>query len=258
MVAYAFNAQAYQPQYGAGGGLPAGPNGEPQKYKVIISDSTQESTANGQGGFLKLALKCIEGPFKDQVTYDRLNLHNQNPKTVEIANKQLSAYCHVTGQFMLQDTQQLHNIPIIIEVGLQKPPNPEGYTEIKRLFDINGNEAGKAGSGPQVHAPAPQPPQGQPPAGGVAQQALPAAPVAQPAWGGAPPAPAPQPAPQPLQGQPGQWGGQPPGAGPAPAQPPAQPPAWGGAPTQPAAAPAAAPAPAWGGQAPAWGGAPQG
>lgn len=216
MVAFAFNAQQYEPRYSAGGGLPIG------KYKGIISDTRQENVEkNGAvvGGLLALDCKVIEGPLTGQFQTDRLNLHHTNPLTVEIANKQLSAYCHVTGQFVLQDTAQLHNIPFMFEVRQQKK-NPE-YTEIAAIWDINGNEPGKSGGGTQA-APAPiapQPPQAPPaaPAPTAWAAPAPAAPVA--------PAAAPAPA----------WSG----AQPAEAAPAAAP-AWG----QPATAPAAQPA--WG------------
>jgi hypothetical protein len=234
MVAMSFNAQQHTPSYGGGGGLPAGPNGEPVRYKVMIVDSHGENTkdnfGNVKGGYLALELASIEGPTQGTRQTDRLNLHHTNPKVVEIANKQLSAYCHVLGRFQFNDTAELHNIPFIVEIGLQKAPNENGYTEVKGIFDINGNEPGKAGGGaggPPAGA-APPPPAGQPPAGGVA-----------PAGNG--------------------WGGPPPGAGPgAPAansQPPAHGGGWGGPPAggPPAGAPGGAP-PAGGG----WGGPPAG
>lgn len=236
MVAYAFNAQQHKPEYGGAGGLPAGPNGEPVKYKVVISDSEQVATKDQQGGMLKLSIKCIEGPLTGVIQTDNLNLHNKSPIAVEIANKQLSAYCHVTGQFVIQDTAQLHNIPFIVEIRPQR--NQPQYTEIAAIFDINGNKPGAAGGGSPV-AQAPAAPPAQPPAqvqpSGPSPQwqppvAAPAAPAAQaPVQQWSPPTgqPAPAPAPQ-------QW------------QPPAQPAA---APVQPAAG-----APAWPGQGapPAW------
>lgn len=141
MVAYSFNAQQYEPQYGSSGGLPVG------KYKGIIEASDPKPTKDGSGNFLALTLKVIEGPQTGGTHVDRLNLFNQNPDTVRIANQQLSAYCHVTGVFQFQDTAQLHGIPFMFEIGPQK--NGE-YTEVKKLFDVNGNEIGKAGAGPQA------------------------------------------------------------------------------------------------------------
>lgn len=175
MVAYSFNAQQHTPQYGGSGGLPAG------KYKgVIVNSYTDNVEKNGMvtGGYLAFELTPIEGPLAGQKHTDRLNLHHTNPKTVEIANKQLSAYCHVLGKFQFNDTAELHNIPFMFEIGLQKEPNPNGYTEVKGIFDVNGNEPGKAGAGPMVNqgGQQQQPPSG-PPAGGV---------QAQGGWNGAP------------------------------------------------------------------------
>lgn len=183
MVAYSFNAQQHTPQYGGGGGLPAGPNGENVRYKVMLTGSAPENTTdqfgNVKGGYLAFELQSVEGPTQGQKQIDRINVHHTNPKVVEIANNQLSAYCHVIGKFQFQDTQELHGIPFMAEIGLQKEPNPNKYTEVKALFDINGNEPGKAGAGPQANTG--QPPQGPPsgpPAAGVQATSG--------GWGGAP------------------------------------------------------------------------
>ena len=225
----AFNAQQYDPTQG-GGSLPVG------RHPVIIESSEVKANKANDGGYLQLNLKLIDGPQTGTTGAYRLNLYHSNPQTAEIAHRQLSAICHCVGVFNVQDSSQLHNIPFIIEVGLQKGEEAaqKGYTEVKKVFDINGNEPGKAGQG----APAAQPQQ-QPAQGGFGQQ---------------------QPAQQPQQPQGGgAWGGQP-----AQQQPQGAPagnaPAWGQQPAQqPAAQQPAQQAGGWqqGGAAPA-GGAPWG
>lgn len=215
----AFNAQQFDPTQG-GGSLPVG------RHPVIIESSEVKANKANDGGYLQLNLKLIDGPQQGTTGAYRLNLYHSNPQTAEIAHRQLSAICHVIGVFNVQDSAQLHNIPFIIEVGFQKGhepgsnPEAKGYTEVKKVFDINGHEPGKAGQG----APAAQPQ--QPAQGGFGQQ---------------------QPAQQPQQPQGGAaWGGQP--AQQPAAQPQGNAPAWGGgqpAQQQPQGAPA--------GNAPAWG-----
>lgn len=215
----AFNAQQYDPTQG-GGSLPVG------RHPVIIESSEVKANKANDGGYLQLNLKLIDGPQMGTTGAYRLNLYHSNPQTAEIAHRQLSAICHVIGVFNVQDSQQLHNIPFIVEVGLQKGEEAaqKGYTEVKKVFDINGNEPGKAGQGA-----APAQPQAQ---GGFGQQ---------------------QPAQQPQQPKGGGAWGQQPAQQPA-AQPQGNAPAWGGQPQQPAQQPAA-----WGqpqqpaGNAPAWG-----
>ena len=225
----AFNAQQYDPTQG-GGSLPVG------RHPVIIESSEVKANKANDGGYLQLNLKLIDGPQMGTTGAYRLNLYHSNPQTAEIAHRQLSAICHVIGVFNVQDSQQLHNIPFIIEVGLQKGEEAaqKGYTEVKKVFDINGNEPGKAGQG----APAAQPQQQPAAQGGFGQQQPAQQPQGDaPAWGGG------QPAQQQPQGAP---------AGNAPA--------WGQQPAQqPAAQQPAQQAGGWqqGGAAPA-GGAPWG
>ena len=230
----AFNAQQYDPTQG-GGNLPVG------RHPSIIESSEVKANKANDGGYLQLNVKLIDGPQTGTTGAYRLNLYHSNPQTAEIAHRQLSAICHCVGVFNVQDSSQLHNIPFIIEVGLQKGEEAaqKGYTEVKKVFDINGNEPGKAGQG----APAAQPQQ-QPAAQGGG------------AWGGQP---AQQPAAQPQGNAPAWGGGQP-----AQQQPQGAPagnaPAWGQQPAQqPAAQQPAQQAGGWqqGGAAPA-GGAPWG
>lgn len=173
---FQFNAQQHDPQYGVGGGaLPAGKN------KVVISATEIKPTKDGQNGYLALTLTGIEGPGNGISMVDRLNVYHANPQTVGIANQQLSAYCHVTGKLNFNDTDELKNIPFIVEVGPQK--NTPEYMEVKRLFDINGNEPGKSGAGPQVNAQ-PQPFQQAPQVGQTwsPQSQTQTAPAAAPPW----------------------------------------------------------------------------
>ena len=131
-----FNAAEHNPEQRSGGILPIG------KYPVIIESSEVLENKNKDGGFLALTLRITDGPNAGGGGIYRLNLYHANAQTMEIANKQLSAICHVTGMFIQDDTSPLHGIPFVIEVGAQA--NDEKYTEVKKVFDINGNEPGKA------------------------------------------------------------------------------------------------------------------
>uniref|UniRef100_A0AAU7YTV8 SsDNA binding protein n=1 Tax=Stenotrophomonas phage vB_SmaS_QH3 TaxID=3229738 RepID=A0AAU7YTV8_9CAUD len=238
----AFNAQQYDPTQGVGS-LPIG------KHPVIVESSEVKANKANDGGYLQLNLRIIDGPQAGTTGAYRLNLYHTNQQTVEIAHRQLSAICHVVGVFMVQDSSQLHNLPFLVEVGPQK--NDPAYTEVKKVYDMNGNEPGKAGQGaapaqPQQPAGFGQQPQGQGGFGGQPQQQ----PAQGGAWGQQPQGQQPQQ--QPAQGG-AAWGQQ-------PQQQPAQQPqgggaAWGGQPQQ-----NAAPQQAAGGwqQQPAQGGAPAG
>jgi hypothetical protein len=204
MVDFTFNAQQYTPEFGGGGEqLPPG------EYKVVIVDSRREATKDGQGGMLSFDMTPVEGPLAGRKQTMRFNLHHHNAQTVEIANKQLSALCHVVGVFAFNRTEDLHNKPFKVKIDFQKGHEPTqekpngGYTEVKALFDVNGHKPGQAAQGGQPMQHAPQ--NNGPAPGGVQQQGA--------GWGGAPQGQQQQqpqpPAQQQQGGQQGGWGGAP-------------------------------------------------
>lgn len=153
-----FNPMDFDPEMT--GGLPVG------RHPVVISAGEIKPTKENDGGLLELTLTAIDGPSKGASQKYRLNLYNKSPQSVEIANRQLSALCHVTGVFQLgadgRTFQALFNIPFSIEIAKQK--NDEKYTEVAAVFDINGNPPKKAGTGAARPAPTAAP--GAPAAGG--------------------------------------------------------------------------------------------
>ena len=175
-----FDATQVDPTQSAGM-LPVG------RHNVVIESSEIKPTKSNDGGYLQLNLRVIDGEDEGATGPYRLNIYNSSPKAVEIAHRQLSAICHAVRVYKLSDSGELHNIPFQVEVGLQRGENPQGYTEVKKVFAQDGSEPG-------------QPAQAQPQA-----QQQPQAQGQQPAWG----QPQPQQAPaQPQQARP-QWGNQP-------------------------------------------------
>jgi hypothetical protein len=146
MPAFQFNSNGIDPQYGGGGGgLPATFNGQAIKHPVVIVGTALKPTKDNTGGYLEIVMEAIDGPFKGSQQVDRLNLHNKSADAVRIANTQLSAYCHVTGVFAFNATEELHGKPFLIETK-PRSDNPNTF-EMAKLFDVNGNEPGKSGSG---------------------------------------------------------------------------------------------------------------
>ena len=101
--------------------LPAG------KYRAQIVESEMRVTKNGMGQFLWLMIDILEGEHKGRKIFDQLNLVNPNPTTVEIAQRTLSAICHATGRMHVSDSEELHLIPMMIQVKIKPPKN--GYGE---------------------------------------------------------------------------------------------------------------------------------
>lgn len=128
------------------------PSGE---YLVHIIDSDMKPTKNGTGQYLELAYEVAEGPYKGRKLWARLNLVNQNSKAVEIAQRDLSAICHATGQMQVTDSQQLHYKPHVVRVEYIKADG------VKSQRDSNEIKAYKRAEG--YAAPAQAPAFNQPP-----------------------------------------------------------------------------------------------
>ena len=117
------------------------------------------------GQLLWLELDVLEGEYAGRKLFDRLNLVNINPTTIEIAQRTLSAICHATGLMQVDDSEQLHLIPLIADVKVQPPKNGYAASNTLRYMPLEQTAARP------VAAPAARP----------AVAARPAAPVISPA-----------------------------------------------------------------------------
>lgn len=188
-------------------------------YNCAMDESEMKPAKTGNGQYLSCRFTILDGLYVGRKVYMRFNLQNDNPVAQEIGWKQLSSFCHAVGRLRVQDSQELHGLPVKVKVKLKAA---EGTYEASN--DVTGFKNINEQTGPAPVGGAP----GFPGAGG-------------PAWAGQPqfqPPQPPQPAFQPP--QPATWAPQP--AQPAPSAQPAPQPAWAAAPAQPWAAPQQAPA----------------
>lgn len=100
-------------------------------YESMVTASEMKSTKDGTGQYLELTVEIQSGQFQGRRLFDRLNLSNRNPKAVEIAQKQLAQLCHATGVLQVQDSQQLHNRPMVMKVAVKNDPERGPSNEIK-------------------------------------------------------------------------------------------------------------------------------
>ena len=148
------------------------------KYLAQIVSSEMRPTKDGRGQYLFLELDILEGQFAGRKLFDRLNLVNDNPDTVDIATRTLSSICRATGQMQVKDSEQLHLIPLIADVRVRPPKGQYGESNSIRYLPRNA-AAAPATRAPGAYASAPAP------ATAPSPQPQPATPVA-PAAGGLP------------------------------------------------------------------------
>ena len=95
------------------------------QFPAQIVNSEMRLTKDGRGQYLWVEIDILDGPYAGRKLFDRLNLINANSTTVEIAQRTLSAICHAVGKMQVDDSEQLHLIPLLVDVKVQPPKN--GY-----------------------------------------------------------------------------------------------------------------------------------
>lgn len=136
MAAVNFNANEVEPNKSFEP-LPAG------KYNALITQSEEKPTKAGTGSYLELTFEVLDEEYKGRRLWARLNLNNPSDQAVAIARAELSAICHAVNVLELQDTTQLHDLPMLVKV-VAKPDKVSG--EVRN--EIKGYEASR----PNVNA----------------------------------------------------------------------------------------------------------
>ena len=98
-------------------------------YPAELVKSTLKDTRNKDGKYLEFQFKIIEDANDEKsegrFVFANLNIVNKNETAVKIAHSDLKAICEAVGfEGDLEDTVDLHNIPLVINVKL-KPETPD-------------------------------------------------------------------------------------------------------------------------------------
>jgi hypothetical protein len=162
-VQWSFDAQSHEPNQGFGSHPPA------QKVPFTISNTAIKETKDKTGGYLAVEFTSPMG-----MIIQNYNINNANPKAVEMAYGQLSALCRATGVYKIDGMNEcaaLRGAKGLMDVGYQKGEEPDpnfpdrkGYTELKKVYDLAGNDPSKPAQqqAPQQAQPNASQPQGQP------------------------------------------------------------------------------------------------
>jgi hypothetical protein len=155
-----FNANNHEPNQGFGIHPPA------QKIPFLISNTEIKETAAKDGGYFVVEFTTPQGVIRQNY-----NIWNKNPKAIEIAHGQLSALCRAVNIYSVEWTNEgavLRGGKGLMDIGYQKGeepsehnPDAKGYTEVKRVYDMAGNDPARvkqngSSATPQAQGQAPE------------------------------------------------------------------------------------------------------
>jgi len=131
------------------------------KYLCMAIASEMKKTKNMTGEYLQITFEVIDGSGKGRKIFDRLNIRNQNKTAEKIAMESLNALCMATNVLHLTDSEQLHNIPLVLDVTIED--GRDGYEAQNR---VKSYSAASGGVSAPAAAPAPMQPAVNAPAAG--------------------------------------------------------------------------------------------
>lgn len=154
-------------------------NNEPipaDTYLMAISEAQVNQNSKKNGHIMSLTFDVLEGDHTGRKVFHNLNIDNPNATAQEIAERDLSAICHATGQFQIADMKnpvELKDLPLMVRVGIEDARGDYDARNIARSF--KAAEDGVAASAPVAAPSAPSKP--------AAKKAAPAKPTAKKAPG---------------------------------------------------------------------------
>ena len=129
--------------------IPAG------NYTAEITRSEVKQTKDGRGSYLSLSFKILEGDFAGRLIFQNITLTNANATAQNIGREQMAQLAGACGILSLQDSEQLHGIPVGIRVAIETDKNGqyEPRNTIKKFFPQNSPMHTSPQFGAQPQAP---------------------------------------------------------------------------------------------------------
>lgn len=100
--------------------LPAG------EYIVEVVDSSVKQTRAGDGEYIALQLRVVDGQYENRRVFTNINTISPKADTQAIGEKLLAQLCTAVGlSHALEDTAELHSVPV--RATLKIEPEKNGY-----------------------------------------------------------------------------------------------------------------------------------
>jgi hypothetical protein len=113
------------------------------RYVVVCEKSEVKPTKKNTGHVLLLVFVVQEGDYKNKKIYDYINIQNENPMAQKLGQQHLAALCHAIGVVHLDNSYQLHGIPVEIDVAIKEATDGWEAKNIIRGFVKKAEDTSK-------------------------------------------------------------------------------------------------------------------
>jgi len=109
-------------------------------YVAEVIKSELKATNDKTGKYIALSFKILEGDHEGRMIYANLNIVNKSEVAVKIARSDLKKICMAVGhEEELEDTEDLHNIPMQIKVSIK--PETSQWPAKNEIKDFRSEDA---------------------------------------------------------------------------------------------------------------------
>lgn len=119
--------------------LPAG------EYVAALVKSDKKNAKTAGNAYINCEFEVQEGEAQGRRFWTMLNLWNNNSQAVEIAQRELNSMMHACGKLRIDDTEELHGIPMLVKLKVQADKSGQ-YGDQNRVAGYKPLNAGAGAS----------------------------------------------------------------------------------------------------------------
>ena len=122
-------------------------------YEAVVTDSETRATKNGNGMGINLTFEILtEGPAKGRKVFSWINYEHPKVEAQRIGREELASLCKAVGVTELNDTAQLHNLQLMITVGIDRN---DPTKNVVRAYKAKAAQTQQPAQKPQASGAAP-------------------------------------------------------------------------------------------------------
>lgn len=119
--------------------LPAG------EYIAAMVKSERKEAKTAGNAYINCEFEVQEGEAQGRRFWTMLNLWNSNSQAVEIAQRELNSIMHACGKLRVEDTEELHGIPMRVTLKLENDDKYGPQNRVKGYKPLNSAGASTVG-----------------------------------------------------------------------------------------------------------------
>lgn len=123
--------------------LPAG------EYIAAMVKSEAKGPNDKGNSYINCEFEVQEGELQGRRFWTMLNLWNSNTQAVEIAQRELNSIMHACGKLRVEDTEELHGIPMRVSLKVENDEKYGAQNRVKGYKPLNsaGGSTGQQSQG---------------------------------------------------------------------------------------------------------------